>query len=106
MQQPSQCSSSLMRYRAARRTEVGRPHPAQGDIQRELPPSLLRGSVFRKTQLAFFWSLRFHIFRGPEKGKCKKKSLEPAVPDQAVFAIQLSILNRMSSLGAFLGLET
>jgi hypothetical protein len=39
-------------------------------------------------------------FRGLEKGKCKK-DLEGAAVDQPVFAIQLSILNRMSFLAGF-----
>jgi hypothetical protein len=43
-------------------------------------------------------------FRGLEKGKRKKQSLEGAAVDQAVFAIRLSILNRMSLLAGFLGL--
>ena len=41
-------------------------------------------------------------FRGLEKGKRKNKSLEGAAVEEAVFAIQLSILNRMSFLPAFL----
>jgi hypothetical protein len=41
-------------------------------------------------------------FRGLEKGKCQRESWEGAAVDQAVFAIQLSILNRMSFLPAFL----
>ena len=45
-----------MRYRAAWRTEVGRLYPAEEE-SRENGPSLLRGLVFRKTQLAFFRSL-------------------------------------------------
>jgi hypothetical protein len=43
-------------------------------------------------------------FRGLEKGKRQRESWEGAAVDQAVFAIQLSILNRMSLLAGFLGL--
>jgi len=43
-------------------------------------------------------------FRGPEKGKRKRRSLDGADVDQAVFTIQLPILNRMSLLAGFLGL--
>src|SRR5205807_9931943 len=38
-------------------------------------------------------------FRGLEKGKRQRESWEGAAVDPAVFAIQLSILNRMSFLG-------
>src|SRR5207302_11057322 len=40
-------------------------------------------------------------FRGLEIGKRQRESWEGAAVDQAVFAIQLSILNRMSSLAGF-----
>jgi hypothetical protein len=40
-------------------------------------------------------------FRGLEKGKRQRESWEGAAVDQAVFAIQLSILNRMSFLAGF-----
>jgi hypothetical protein len=40
-------------------------------------------------------------FRGLEKGKRQRESWEGAAVDQAVFAIQLSILNRMSFLAEF-----
>jgi hypothetical protein len=40
-------------------------------------------------------------FRGLEKGKRQRESLEGAAVDPAVFAIQLSILNRMSFLAGF-----
>jgi len=55
---------------------------------------------------AFFWRLRFPLyFRGLEKGKRQRESWEGAGVDPAVFAIQLSILNRMSFLAGFAELE-
>jgi hypothetical protein len=44
----------------------------------------------------FFGAFDSLYFRGLEKGKRQRESLEGAAGDQAVFAIQLSILNRMS----------
>jgi hypothetical protein len=43
-------------------------------------------------------------FRGLEKGKRQNESLQGTTVDQAVFAIQLSILNRMSLLAGFIEL--
>jgi hypothetical protein len=40
-------------------------------------------------------------FRGLEKGKRQSESWEGAAVDQARFALQLSILNRMSFLAGF-----
>ena len=59
-------------------------------------------SFFRKAQMAFSGAFDSLYFRGLEKGKRQGESLEGAAVDQAVFAIQLSILNRMSFLPAFL----
>ena len=49
----------------------------------------------------FFGAVDSLYFRGLEKGKRQRESWEGAAVDQAVFAIQLSILNRMSLLAGF-----
>ena len=50
---------------------------------------------------AFFGGCDSLYFRGLEKGKRQRECWEGAAVDPAVFAIQLSILNRMSFLAGF-----
>jgi len=65
-------------------------------------PYYLRGPVFQKSSNGFFSGAFDSLyFRGPEKGKRQRESWEGAAVDQAVFAIRLSILNRMSFLAGF-----
>src|SRR6266566_774958 len=58
-----------MRYRTGWQAEVGRLHPSQGEIRRELPFIYSEALFSGKAQLAFFWSLRFPILQRPRKRK-------------------------------------
>ena len=66
-----------------------------------MSPLYTKRPYFQKTSTGFFLETPIPYTSEALKKENVRKYLEGAAVDQAVFAIQLSILNRMSFLGGF-----
>jgi hypothetical protein len=66
-----------------------------------ISPLLSKSPVFQKTSTGFFLETRIPYTSEALKKENVRKYLEGAAVDQAVFAVQLSILNRMRFLTGF-----
>ena len=77
---------------------MGRLHPAQGESCENSPSYTKRPRFSENLNWLFSGDSDSIYFRGLEKGKRQKESLEGAAGDYAVFTIQSCILKRMSFL--------